>query len=279
MEALVRGRPTREAAEDAADLFLWTGLAAALLGAVVGMATRRPVIVVLSVVSLIGFVTVRWSLTRRGGPVGMTVVAMALVTIAFAAWILGSIVGGAGLLWLNLAVLPVVGVAMAYSVGTIAARGMIDRHPSLVVEIEDGRALDIGLQASAILLIVAAFLLVQLRAGGLGVVTAMTAVAAAYASAGGHLAGEERVPAHVAAGGAVALVAHAWYLVQFSTVEPVLLSVAAQGLPLAGMVLAAFPIALGIVAAQAASEETVEPDADDGPTPSTERAVRSDRQS
>lgn len=266
MEELLSGRPTREAAKDAADLFLWTGLAAAMLGGIVGMATRRPIVVVLSVVSLIGFVAVRWSLARRRSAVRMSVVGIALASIAFVAWILGGIVGDVGLVWLNLGVLPVLGVLLVFSVGTVAARGLIDRHPSLVVEMESGRLLDAGLQVSAVLLVVASFALVHLRVGGLGAVTAMTGVVAAYTSAAGHLAGEERVPVHVAAGGAVGLVAHAWYLVQFASVEPAVVSFGAQGIPLAGMVLSAFPVALGIVALQAdvASDDEV----DDSPSPS-----------
>lgn len=269
MEELLGGRPTREAADDAADLFLWMGLVAAMLGGIVGMATRRPIVVVLSIVSLIGFVAVRWSLARRRSAVGMSVVGIALVSIAFVAWILGGIVGDVGLVWLNLGVLPVLGVLLAFSVGTIAARSLIDRHPSLVVEMEAGRLLDAGLQVSAVLLVVASFALVHLRLGGLGAVTAMTGVVAAYASTAGHLAGEERVPVHVAAGGAVGLVAHAWYLVQFASIDPALVSFGAQGIPLAGMVLSAFPVALGIVALQSEGEGDL--DVEEGPTPSEGR--------
>lgn len=274
MEELLGGRPTREAAEDAADLFLWTGLAAAMLGGIVGMATRRPIVVVLSVVSLIGFVAVRWSLARRRSAAGVSVVGIALVSVAFVAWILGGIVGDVGLVWLNLGVLPVLGVLLAFSVGTIAARSLIDRHPSLIVEMEAGRLLDAGLQVSAVLLVVASFALVHLRLGGLGAVTAMTGVVAAYASAAGHLAGEERVPVHVAAGGAVGLVAHAWYLVQFASIEPALLSFGAQGIPLAGMVLSAFPIALGIVALQSEAEGEGDLDVEEDPAPSGSREHR-----
>lgn len=266
----MRGRPSREGARNASDLFLWAGLVSALLGGIVGMATRRPVVVVLSICSLIGFVVVRWSLSHRGAVPNLFVAGTAAASLAFISWILGSIVGGIRLGVLNLVVLPVLGVALAYSAGMIVAQSLIERHPSLVADVEDGLLVNVGLQASAALLLAAPFLLVYTGSVGIGGLIALTGVAAAYASAGGHLAGAGRVPVHIAAGGAVALVAHAWYLIQFAAIDPVLVSFAAQAVPLAGMVLAAFPIALGVVAVQSGADGDVESEIDDGPAPSSD---------
>lgn len=274
MEALVRGRPSREGARNASDLFLWAGLSAALLGGVVGMATRRPVVVVFSVLSLIGFVTVRWSLARQGADPGLFVAGTTAVSMAFISWILGSIVGGLRIAWVNLVVLPVLAVLLVYAAGMIVAQALIERHPFLVADVEDGMAVNVGLQASAGLLLAAPFVLVYLGASGIGGLVALTGVAAVYASAGGQLASAGRVPLHVAAGGSVALIGHAWYLVQFAGTAPGAVGVVVQGLPLAGMVLSAFPIALGIVALQSEVEGEDDLDVEEGPGPSESREHR-----
>lgn len=268
MEALLHGRPSREGARTASDLFLWAGLVAALIGGIAGMATRRPIVVVFSVLSLVGFVTVRWSLTRHDVEPGLFVAGTTAISIAFVAWILGSIVAGLRIVWINLLVLPALALVLVYAAGMIVAQALIERHPSLVVDVEDGMAVNLGLQASAVLLLAAPFVLVYLGASGIGGLIALTGVAAVYASAGGQLASAGRLPLHVAAGGSVALIGHAWYLVQLAGVAPSTAGLLVQALPLAGMVLSAFPIALGIVAVQADVDGDGEVEVEDGPAPS-----------
>lgn len=263
----MRGRPSREGARSASDLFLWSGLVAAILGGIAGIATRRPIIVVFSVLSLVGFVTVRWSLARTDVQPGLFVAGTTAVSIAFVAWILGSIVGGFRLALVNLVVLPALAVALVYAAGMIVAQALIERHPSLVADVEDGMAVNVGLQASAVLLLVAPFVLIYLGASGIGGLVALTGLAAVYASAGGQLASAGRLPLHIAAGGSVALVGHAWYMVQLSGAAS-LGGLAAQAIPLTGMVLAAFPIALGIVAVQAEVDGDDEVEVDEAAAPS-----------
>lgn len=270
MEALVRGEPSRDGARQAADLLMWSGLAAVLLGGLLGLVTRRALVVVLSVMSMVGYVVVRWSLARRDAGPTPVVAAVAAATVTFTMWILGGAVAGSGIAAVQLVALPAIGILLTVSAGMVVAQSLVERHPNLVGDVDDGRTVNLLLQVSAGLLVLAPFVLIHLGASGLASIVAATGFVAVYGSAAGQLAGAGRVPHHIVAGGSVAMVAGAWYVFQFANLADPVASLAGQGLALAAMTLAAFPVALGIVALQVVHEAGDVEVEDDRPAPGSE---------
>lgn len=246
----------------AANLFMWTGFVALLWAGIVGVADGSAGTIVASVTTVIAFLVVGWVVTRRSASATHMVTALLLLGVAFTAWILGdSVAGYLDNPVLTLTLLPVAVVVLVQTGGVVLAHVLSEKHPSLTMELEGGRPMHLLLQAATVPLIWAAFLVIvvgdpQATAG----LVAGAGLVAVYASAAGHLARRGRVPHHVVAGSLLALLGNAWYVFQFVNVTGTSAELAAgQGLALAGMLLAAFPVALSLVALHDLRQEADRP--------------------
>lgn len=260
MKALVEDATSEDGARDAGRLFMWTGFAAVLATCVYGLALNLAFIVVASVLAMIGYVVVGWSLTRRDAEAGGVLAGIALGTLTFTMALIGGEVLAIGLVPISLGVLPALGVVLAYAAGTILARALVVKHPSLVVDLDDRKHVGYMIQAATVLLILSPFLFSWMQGfEASGPLVAATAFLAAYASAAGHLASQGRVPHHIVAGSVLALLGGAWFVIQFSSLGVATLQRAiGQVVALGAMLLAAFPVALGIVALQEMRQDLVE---------------------
>lgn len=270
--AVTEGIESEEGIRAAASLFTVGGLATVLVAGIHGIATDNAAILVTSVMTMIGYTIVGWVLTRRRRNAPYLVSLGVLFTVFFSMWIIGANVAPAvGWLPATVAAFPAFSILVVVSGGFVVASQLAARHPSLTLDLEEGDLIYLLLQGSVVALVWSSFAMVALPGGAAGPI-AFAALLGVYAATAGHLADARRSPHHILAGSALALLGNASYIFQYSNMpRESLLTLAGQGVAVVGMLLAAFPTALAVVAIHDMRSEAPDEEAS-----STEEAVGAD---
>lgn len=256
------GVTSDEGLQATARIYALAGLVTVLIAGVRGLLADEAGLLVISVLTMIGYVIVAWVLTRRRRDAPWLVSVLGFLTAFLSLGILGSVAGAIGSAPLTVVLFPVIAGVIVYTGGFLIAGQLARRHPSLRLDFEEADVVNVLLQAAALLPVWSAFVLLDLPGGNVAPV-ALIALVSTYASTAGHLAGARKLVHHIAAGSVLALLGNAWFVFRYSGVAAEApLALVGRASVLVGMLLAAFPTALAVVAIhdlRAGKEEAEDP--------------------
>lgn len=247
------GRTSPQCLSSAGGLLLAAGFVAAATGGLYGLAAYRPGLVVLSVLLVMGYSVTGYLLLSRRDAAFTPAAVMSTVLLVATLWLFESgVVTVFGPEFTFFLLFPALATLLALAGANLVAYALARRNRRVLWPARGVGAASGLLQAAAVAPVLGVFVLLYLGGGArpgtfeAGVAVALAIGAAVASAAGGLLAGIKRHPRFPLVGGSVGFLANVLLLFEFSARGPV--GYLGQVIALAGMLVAAFPVASSVVA-------------------------------